>query len=368
MYIERLELKNFRNYESLSITFDKGINILYGKNAQGKTNILEAVFAGCTSRSHKSAKDRELIKFGEEEAHVKVNLIKNEIPYRIDLHIKKNRAKGIAVNGVPLRKISDLFGTANVVFFSPEDLSLIKDGPAERRRFIDTELCQLDRIYTHDLISYNKVVEQKNKLLKDMSEEAQCAPSSESALSMEVYNEQLLKYGCSIMERRAKFIKELNGFIKDIHMNITGGSEVLKLNYEKNVSESDFASMLAMNMDREIKNGCSLTGPHRDDLGFKVNNVDLRKFGSQGQQKTASLSLKMAEISLVESVIGEKPVLLLDDVLSELDRNRQDQLLDSVKDIQTLLTCTGIDDLIERRFRMDKVFYIENGVVINGKV
>lgn len=367
MYIEKLELKCFRNYEDLSIAFDKGINILYGKNAQGKTNILEAVFAGCTSRSHKGAKDRELIKFGKDEAHVKVNVVKNEIPYRIDLHIKKNRAKGIAVNGVALKKMSDLFGTANVVFFSPEDLSLIKDGPAERRRFIDTELCQLDKIYTHDLISYNKVAEQKNRLLRDLGGE-RSSLSEEKSLSLEVYNEQLVKYGCSIINKRAQFIKELNGFIKDIHLNITGGAEVLKLNYEKNVSESDFTEMLMLNEEREIKNGCSLIGPHRDDMGFKVNNVDLRRFGSQGQQKTASLSLKMAEISLVESVIGEKPVLLLDDVLSELDRNRQDQLLDSIRDIQTLLTCTGIDDLIERRFRMDKVFYIENGVVTNGKI
>lgn len=363
MHIEKLELENFRNYENLSIAFDKGINILYGRNAQGKTNVLEAVFAGCTSRSHKSAKDRELIKFGKEEAHVKVNIVKKDIPYRIDLHIKKNRAKGIAVNGVPLRRMSDLFGTANVVFFSPEDLSLIKEGPAERRRFIDTELTQLDKIYTHDLISYNKVLEQKNKLLK---KEESASGAYHEMLS--VYNEQLTKYGCSVINKRAQFIKELNGFIKDIHFNITGGTEELKLFYEKNVSESDFAGMLAMNEERELKNECSLIGPHRDDMGFKVNNVDLRKFGSQGQQKTASLSLKMAEISLVEKAIGEKPVLLLDDVLSELDRNRQDMLLDSIKDIQTLLTCTGIDDLIERRFRMDKVFYVENGVITDGKV
>lgn len=366
MFIEKLELRDFRNYEELSMTFDKGINILYGKNAQGKTNVLEAVFAGCTSRSHKSAKDRELIKFGKEEAHIKVNIIKKGIPYRVDLHIKKNRAKGIAVNGVPLRKISDLFGTANVVFFSPEDLSLIKDGPSERRRFIDTELCQLDRIYTHDLISYNKVAEQKNRLLKEMNSKSKDARSASSML--EVYNEQLVKYGCSVIEKREKFIGELNGFIHEIHGKITGGTENIRLCYEKNVSESDFADALLLNQEREIRNECSLIGPHRDDMGFKVNNTDLRKYGSQGQQKTASLSLKMAELKLVESVIGEKPVLLLDDVLSELDRSRQDMLLDSITEIQTLLTCTGIDDLIERRFRMDKVFYIENGVVTNGKV
>ena len=169
MYIESIELKDFRNYESLLLPLDKGVNILYGDNAQGKTNVLEALYVGCTSKSHRSVKDREMIRFSMEEAHIKLNLRKKDVPYRIDMHIKKNKSKGIALNGVPIRRASQLFGLANLVFFSPEDLSIIKNGPSERRRFMDMELCQLDRLYIHDLIAYNRVLMQRNKLLKELS-------------------------------------------------------------------------------------------------------------------------------------------------------------------------------------------------------
>jgi len=358
MNVTNLELKDFRNFPELSIQLDKGINIFYGRNAQGKTNILEAVYLGCTSKSHKSAKDREMIRFGCEEGHVKINVLKNDVSYRIDLHIKKSRAKGIAVNGVPIRKISDLFGIANVVFFSPEDLGLIKNGPADRRRFLDLELCQLDKIYMHDLISYNKVVDQKNKVLKSLQEKG--SRSSYSPEIISVYNEQMVHYGTSLIMKRREFIRELNEIIKEIHGKLTAGSEILKLTYEENVKENEFAETLFTSLEREIRNGASLTGPHRDDMGFKCNTVDLRHFGSQGQQRTAALSLKLSEIGLVEKITGDKPVLLLDDVLSELDKGRQDMLLESIHDIQTLITCTGIDDLLERRFRMDRVFMVEN--------
>jgi len=361
MIATNLELKDFRNFPDLSLQLDKGINIFYGKNAQGKTNILEALYTGCTSKSQRAAKDKEMIRFGCEEAHVKANIEKNGVTYRIDIHIKKNKAKGIAINGAPVRKVSDLFGIATVVAFSPEDLGLIKNGPAERRRFMDMELCQLDRVYMHDLISYNKVVDQKNKVLKNLLEKRE--KSSDAAELIAIYNEQLVNYGNSVIKRRRQFIKELNEVILEIHRRLTGGAETLKLVYEENVKELDFAAQLALQQDRELRNGVSMIGPHRDDMGFKCDGIDLRHFGSQGQQRTAALSLKLAEIDLVERITGDKPLLLLDDVLSELDKGRQDMLLDSIHDIQTVITCTGIDDLLERRFRMDRVFMVEHPYV-----
>ena len=196
MIIESIDLKDFRNYRELSLEPVKGINILYGDNAQGKTNLLEAVYVGCTSKSHRAVKDRELINFDSDESHIKINLKKNDVPYRIDMHIKKNRSKGIALNGMALRRASELFGIAKVVFFSPEDLSIIKNGPGERRRFTDMELCQLDRLYTHDLISYNRVINQKNILLKSITDEA------ELHQMLDIYNSQLVKYGSGVIRKR----------------------------------------------------------------------------------------------------------------------------------------------------------------------
>ena len=204
MIIESIELKDFRNYEELLLHLDKGINILYGDNAQGKTNVLEALYVGCTSKSHKSVKDRELIRFSMEEAHLKLNLLKRDVPYRIDMHIKKNKSKGIALNGVPIRRASQLFGIANVVFFSPEDLYIIKNGPSERRKFMDMELCQLDKLYVHHLISYNRVLSQRNKLLKEL------VPETEGMTMLEIYDEQLEKYGVELIRIREGFIRKLN--------------------------------------------------------------------------------------------------------------------------------------------------------------
>lgn len=357
MLIQSVELKNFRNYESLSLQFDQGINIFYGNNAQGKTNLLEALFVGCTSKSHKAVKDRELLRFGTEEAHIKLNVEKRGVPYRIDMHIKKNRSKGIALNGVPIRRASELFGIANVVFFSPEDLGIIKHGPAERRRFMDLELCQLNRIYTHNLISYNRIMNQKNRLLKELDWH------NEQEDVLEIYNEQLLQYGREVIRERAKFVEALNQLIADIHGGITKHAENLRLQYDCNVDAEQFEQALKRARGQELRQHMSLVGPHRDDICFLINDVDIRHFGSQGQQRTAALSLKLAEISLVELLVGDKPVLLLDDVLSELDRERQTLLLARVGGIQTMMTCTGLDDFVKNRFHIDKLFCVKNGMV-----
>lgn len=357
MVIESIELLDFRNYKKLSLSFSPGRNIFYGNNAQGKTNLLEAVYVGCTSKSHKAVKDREMIRFGCEEAHLRLNLLKREVPCRIDMHIKKNRSKGIALNGVPIRRASELFGVASVVFFSPEDLGIIKHGPAERRRFLDLELCQLDKLYVHHLISYNRVVGQRNKLLKELSFRI----DMESLL--DVYDEQLVRYGKELIRMREDFAEKLNAVIEEIHLRLTDGKEKLHLVYEKNVTAEQFSEELKRLRKQELKQKMSLAGPHRDDLCFMINDVDIRHFGSQGQQRTAALSLKLSEIQLVEEIMGDTPILLLDDVLSELDRKRQNMLLSSIERTQTLMTCTGLDDFVNNRFHIDQLYRVQEGTI-----
>lgn len=357
MNIRSIELKNFRNYENLEISFDEGTNILFGDNAQGKTNILEAAYMSGTTKSHKGSRDREMIRFGEEEAHLKTVVVRGGREYQIDMHLKKNRAKGIAIDKIPIKKASELFGILNIVFFSPEDLNIIKNGPAERRRFVDLELCQLNKLYVYNLVQYNKTVIQRNKLLKDIDHNA----SLKETLPM--WNEQLLKYGTELIIMRSKFIKELNPLIAEIHAGLSGGKETLSIAYEPNVSPENFREQLAKNQFQEIRQRQTLTGPHRDDLNFIVNGTDIRRFGSQGQQRTAALSLKLAEIELVKKIVKDYPVLLLDDVLSELDSKRQEHLLSEITHIQTLITCTGLDEFVNSKFRMDKIFKIVEGTV-----
>ena len=299
MFIESIELSDYRNYSHLHIDFHKGTNVLYGDNAQGKTNILEAVYVCSTTKSHRGSKDKEIIRFGADESHIKMMVRRDGIPYRIDMHLKKNKAKGVAVNGVPIKKASELFGIVNVIFFSPEDLNIIKNGPAERRRFVDLELCQLNRLYVYNLAQYNKTVIQRNKLLKDIDYNT----SLKETLPM--WNEQLLKYGTELIIMRSEFIKELTPLIAEIHAGLSGGKETLSIAYEPNVSPENFREQLAKNQFQEIRQRQTLTGPHRDDLNFIVNGTDIRRFGSQGQQRTAALSLKLAEIELVKKIVKD---------------------------------------------------------------
>ena len=329
MIIKSIELKNFRNYEELNLNLDGGTNILYGDNAQGKTNILESIYVSGTTKSHKGSRDKEMIRFGENEAHIRTMVEKNQMSYQIDMHLKKNRSKGIAINGVPIRKASELFGVLNMVFFSPEDLNIIKNGPSERRRFLDSEICQLDKIYLSDLTKYNKVLNQRNKLLKDMV----FHPDLENTLS--VWDMQL----------------------------ISGGREQLTLTYEPDIEEAFFEDELNRAKEKDRKYCSTSVGPHRDDISFFIGDIDIRKFGSQGQQRTSALSLKLSEIELVKRCIHDTPVLLLDDVLSELDSNRQNYLLNSIHDIQTVITCTGLDEFVRNRFQIDKIFEVISGTV-----
>ncbi|WP_130838449.1 DNA replication/repair protein RecF [Lachnoclostridium sp. Marseille-P6806] len=357
MFIQSLELSDFRNYERLQTSFSEGTNIICGSNAQGKTNILEALYMAALTKSYRGQKDRDLIRFGHEEAHIRCGLMKGGIDYRIDMHLRRNKAKGLALNGQKLRRASELVGILHIIFFSPDDLRIIKDGPSERRRFMDMELCQLDRNYLHDLGQYNRIVEQRNRLLKDI------ALHGELADTLGIWDEQIVNYGVRIIRRREEFMRRVGDIVGVIHEKLSGGREHLKISYEPNVTEELFAKNLAFFRSRDIRLRMTTTGPHRDDFSFVSDGIDLRVFGSQGQQRTCALSLKLSEIELVKEIIHDNPVLMLDDVLSELDSDRQNYLLGSIGGIQTFITCTGLDEFVKNRFTMDRVFRIRDGKI-----
>lgn len=357
MIIKSIELAHYRNYDSLNMQFDSGTNILYGDNAQGKTNILEAIYVSATTKSHKGSKDKEIVNFDKDEAHIRTFLEKEGVETRVDMHLRKNKSKGIAIDGQKIKKAADLLGLCNVVFFSPEDLGIIKNGPAERRRFVDMELCQLDNFYLYNLNCYNKIVNQRNKLLKDMY----MNPDLKETLG--IWDMQLVSFGSKMIERRKLFTEQLNEIIFDIHKRLSGGKEELYIHYEPDVEIEEFENKLKLSQDRDIKSKMTSVGPHRDDFSFFVGNVDIRKYGSQGQQRTAALSLKLSEIELVRKIAKNNPVLLLDDVLSELDSNRQNYLLNSIGDIQTIITCTGLEEFVNNRFNINKVFKVSDGTV-----
>ena len=347
MIVESIELQNYRNYEKLHMDFSDG------------TNLLEAIYVCSTTKSHRGSKDKEIIRFQQEESHIKLLVKKRDVPYRIDMHLKKNKTKGVAINGIPIRKASELFGIVNVVFFSPEDLNIIKNGPSERRRFLDLELCQLNKLYVHALIQYNRVITQRNKLLKDLV----FHPEYEETL--DIWDEQMIQYGSQVIQFRQEFIEQLNNIILSIHKQLSGEEETLELFYEANTSIDQLKNSLAKSRESDLRQKTTGVGPHRDDISFMVNGIDIRKFGSQGQQRTAALSLKLAEIELVKHLVNDYPILLLDDVLSELDGNRQKHLLSGINHIQTMITCTGLEDFLNHRFPINKVYRVVKGTVIS---
>lgn len=393
MIIESIKLSQYRNYKTLDLSLHSGINIFYGDNAQGKTNVLEAIYLAGTNKSHRTSRDRDLIAFDAQEAHIKMLIRKKEREERIDMHLKTGKKKGIAINGIPIAKTSQLMGVVNLVFFSPEDLQIIKNGPAERRKFIDIELCQLDKIYLYNLVNYNKALAQRNALLKisyhssqeyyeqkgsyigqfsqkgkkELDSQNTTLPGSFGENTDEMlalWEMQIANYGKQVILLREGFVEKLNTLVKEIHFNLSGGKEELTICYEPDSSADLLLEKLQKGREQDKKIKTTMTGPHRDDIRFQINGVDIRKFGSQGQQRTAALALKMAEIELVKQTIDDTPILLLDDVLSELDSNRQHQLLNRIEGVQTMLTCTGLDEFVGKRITMDRIFRVENGTVV----
>ncbi len=361
MQIKNLNLQNYRNYDSLSVNFYPGCNIIYGENGQGKTNILESIYMCGFGKSHKSSKEREIIKNGCEEAHIKAEFESEYNSHRVDIHLRKNKSKGMALDRVPIRKYGDLYGNILVVMFSSEDLDIVKRSPSERRKFLDMQLCQIDPLYMDNLVNYNKILDQRRELFKRADEDGDL---HEFNSTLDIWDLQLCDYGSRIIKRRRQFIDELNEIIFDIHYDITGGREKLKIVYEPSANEDTYFKELLKNREKDRFYKQTHMGPHRDDMSFYDGDTDLKIYGSSGQQRSCALSLKLSEIYIIEKIKKEKPVLLLDDVLSELDRNRQNQLIKCLDDIQTLITCTGMDEFIEDKLGEVHKIHISQGRII----
>ncbi|EYE88636.1 recombinase RecF [Fervidicella metallireducens AeB] len=363
MHVKNLELKNYRNYSSLSLNLNKGLNIFVGENAQGKTNIVESIYYLSGVKSHRTSRDSELIKWDKDRAYIKADVVKAISDYTMEFLLSNEEKKAIKVNGIRINKISEVLGTVNVVIFSPEDLKLVKEGPAFRRKFIDNELNQIRPKYHHALLQYNRVLMQRNNLLKSIK----FSPSNR--ITAEVFSEQLAEYGSFLCDARNEFIKKLSLIARLIHRKITNGKEELEIIYDcsigkyKNKQETKkwLLKYYIEEMDTDIERGVTLKGPHRDDLIIKINGFDTKIYGSQGQQRTAALSLKLSEIEIIKSEVSEYPILILDDVMSELDLNRQKFLLESLKDVQTILTCTSLNDINAFHFDNKDVFIVKNG-------
>lgn len=362
MYIKEFSLVGFRNLEKTTIQLNKNINIFYGENAQGKTNLLESIYLCATGRSQRTKIENQLIKFGEKESHIQSFIVNKNKVDKIDIHLKRDSKKGVAVNGIVIKKLSQLLGNLYVVIFSPEDLNLIKEGPSERRRFLDIEICQINPLYYYNLQQYYKILKQRNCLLKTVQNKEEL----ENTIS--IWDEQLLEYGKKIILQRTEFINSLNKIAYKKHFEISNGKENLFIQYKPNITQETFEKRLIHYRQRDFFMKTTTVGPHKDDLQFLINENDVKVYGSQGQQKTTALSAKLAEIDLIYEKTGEFPVLLLDDVFSELDKNRQNYLLESIEDIQVILTCTGIEDIIEKYSREKSLYYIKNGKTMKEEV
>lgn len=361
MYIKYLKLINFRNYKELDIEFDKNINIFVGDNAQGKTNILESMYYCSIGKSPRTSKDKELINWDNKESYIKVHILKKLFNKKIEIKIFKEGKKGININSIKVSKLSELMGVLNVVMFSPEDLKIIKESPVYRRKFLDIELCKFSKKYYYGLVQYNKVLTARNIILKKWNK-------GNYIDILQVYDKQLAKYGEVIIKLRNNYLKKLSEKGKVIHSDITSGIENIEFKYMTclinfdNI-EDDLFKILEFNRKKDIYKGITLYGPHRDDFIVNINGVNVRNFGSQGQQRTSILTMKFASLEIIKEIIGEYPVLLLDDVLSELDKNRQKYILSSIKDIQTFITCTGIDDIKKSIIDEAQLFIVKKGKV-----
>lgn len=354
MHINSLDLKNFRNYEYEQFEFSPHTNVIYGNNAQGKTNILEAVYLFAHGRSHRAKSDKELIKFGEDFSKIEIDFADNDREHNAKMHIKRNGKKAVSVNSVPINRLSKLISYLNVVMFSPEDLDLVKGSPAFRRRFIDASLSQLYPNYLVNLTDYNKALMQKNSLLKQLRLQNK---KNDSLLS--VWNMTLAQKGEAIMSYRCEFVEELNKFASAIQSEICG--EALTVQYAPSI-KSDFLDFLELHQQREIESASSLWGIQRDDLNITINERDARFYGSQGQQRTAALSIKIAQADYIEHIKDEYPVLLLDDIMSELDINRRMYLSQKIRNKQVLITSTDTD-IIESSDDT-KLFKIHDGKAV----
>lgn len=362
MYIKSIELRDFRNYKELTAGFSENINIFIGNNAQGKTNLLEGIYMNAMARSFKTSRDRDLIRFGRDFCRIRTSSFFGDDEHVTEIVINREGKKGIKLDGVKLDRTSELLDKIFIIIFSPEDMKIVKDEPEKRRRFIDRELCQVRPGYFKDLNGYKRVLRQRNTYLKERVVD----PSI-----LDIWDRELARYGAGVIWRRRSFIERINDISGDIHGMISGGRESLEVRYEASVDcegdkrkiEEFFYDILKKHENEDIENRNTGKGPHRDDLMISANDVDLRKFGSQGQQRTAALSLKLSEIKLIEDETGEKPILLLDDVLSELDNDRQTYLINSLGGNQLFITTADISGKVARSLPEGKIFKINDGEI-----
>ncbi len=363
MQIQSLRLVNFRNYVQLAMTPDPGLCVLTGENAAGKTNILESIFLCALGRSHRTARDGELIRTAAEGGSVHLVLDTAGGTRVIDCKLLQAERKKLSIDDAPLARSGELLGCLNVVMFAPEDLALVKDGPAERRRFLDMEISQLRPAYYYTLQQYNLALKQRNALLKDAS--------GAGGGTLEMWDEQLSNLGASITTVRAQFTKELAAAAKRVHSGLSDEKEELLVRYQPSLPDADADGLydamrdaLFENLERDLYRGYTSVGPHRDDVALYLNGTDVRVYGSQGQQRTVVLSMKLAELEMLRDVRGESPVLLLDDVFSELDRSRQTKLLAAVEGCQTFITCTHLEELENAGVASMQVYHVGNGAII----
>ena len=359
MYIREVELKNFRNYEHLNLKFNENVNFIIGNNAQGKTNLLESIFICSMGKSFRTSKDAEMIRFEKDFSKIKVTAQKQLFPVDVEITLRKDQGKSIKVNGMNISRTSDLLENLYIVIFSTEDLKIVKDEPEKRRKFIDRELCMLKPSYLDSLTNYKKVILQRNNYLKERNIDSSV---------LDIWDIQLAKYGSKIISMRNDFIEKINEISARIHGNITDGKEKLKIEYDPNIKivnnlENELYNSIKKSQPSDMRLRTTTRGPHRDYISFYIDDINVRSFGSQGQQRTAALSLKLAELDLIKAETGEEAILLLDDVMSELDAGRQEYLIKTLSDIQLFITTTEINDSLEKAASKGKIFTVENGKI-----
>ena len=353
MWIKKLKIKNFRNYESEEINLEKNINIFYGQNAQGKTNVIESIFLCSLGKSFRTKKDKEMIKLNEQNALVEVEYEKSDRDGKIKIEI--GNKKNIYLNGIKIKKLSELLGNLNIVIFTPDDINILKGGPQNRRRFLDIMISQLRPNYMHILNLYIKTMEQRNNYLRQIKEEHK----DENLL--EIWDEKLAEYAIKIYEYRKEFIEKIIKKLDIIHKNITNGEEQIELEYVTECdSKEKYLKLLKERRKLDIIKGFTTKGVHRDDFMIYINKKDIKIFGSQGQNRTAMLSLKLAELQVIYDEIGEYPILLLDDFMSELDKTRRKNFLENIEGTQVIITGT-------EKLDIENLEYLEYNVS-NGKV
>ena len=356
MLINQISAVNFRNLCIENIAFSPGLNVLYGKNAQGKTNILEAIYFCAFGRALRGKSDVELINRHMQDAFVKLEVNRGSQIYIKDIRLKKQGKKldkSFLFDSVPVKHIKDIFGKLLIVMFGPEDLRLIKNGPSERRRFMDMEICQLSPIYYNDIKEYYRILKHRNALLKSLQKD-------KSSIDMLfIWDEQLVYYAKRINRHRFDFVEKINKTAGEIYKSIAKNEEIDLVYKPGKISEDS----LKNNRNKDILNGSTSEGIHTDEIEFNICGINARSFASQGQQRSAVISTKLAEITLIKDATGETPILLLDDILSELDSYRQGFLFDFVKSQQTIVTAAGLNEFIKKASKKNNVMYVDNGKI-----